>query len=285
MGSALNIRCRWWLGALTFAALWPAVGSSAGAETVTVRTQSLVGTNSAAARKDALETLPMDKLDQAGQAKVRNVLANVTIFRRLPVQVIDCDPDIYLFAVRHPDAIVSIWETLKLSQLKLRQADDNTFRAVETDGTTVSFEYLYQSHDTHIIYAEGTYTGALLQRSVKGSCLVILRTGYVRGTDGRYFITSRIDSFLNVEPGAIEIVTKTIQPLAGRVADNNFIQTIAFLGSLSRTAEVNHEGVQRLAARLEHVRPEVREELAALASRVAQKSVVAATSHVEAKRD
>ena len=65
--------------------------------------------------------MPLDKLDAQGRAKVHAVLANITIFRRMPVRVVDCDPDLYLFLVRHPDVVINIWNTLKISQLQLKQ--------------------------------------------------------------------------------------------------------------------------------------------------------------------
>jgi hypothetical protein len=194
----------------------------------------------------------------------------------MPVRVIDCDPDLYLFLVRHPDVVVNIWEVLKISQLQLRQIGPNQYRLVEPEGTTVNFEYLYRSHDTHIVYAEGAYTGRLLQREVKAKGLLVLKTGYVRETDGRYYITNRLDAFLSVEPGAVELVTKTFQPLLVKVGDNNFTQSVAFLGSLSQTAEVNSRAVQNLAGKLTGVQPELRKKLAELAENIAARSKTAA---------
>ena len=62
-----------------------------------------------------------------------------------------------------------------------------------------------------------------------------------------------MDCFLNIEPGGAELWTKTVSPLVGKTVDNNFMQTLAFVSSLSRTAEVNDRGVQRLAMQLKHV--------------------------------
>lgn len=229
------------------------------------------GTSDAKSRQEAMRSIPWDKLDADQKAKAKAVLDNVSVFRRLPMRAIDCDPDLYLFLVRHPDVIVNIWETLKLTQLSVKQIGPQKFRAVESDGTTITFEYLYRTHDTHVVYAEGVYTGPVLGREVKGSGLVILKSGYVRETDGRYYVTSRMDTFLNVEAGAVELVAKTIMPLAGKVADNNFTQSVAFLGSLSRTAEVNPSGVHRLASKLT-VKPEVRIELMELTDTVAKRA-------------
>jgi len=256
-----------------FSAAALGVGSLVAADTTaTGRANPFQATTSLAARQDAIRSIPLAKMNAQAQAKVNAVLSNVTVFRRLPVRVIDCDPDLYLFLVRHPDVVVNIWETLKLSQLQVRQTGADTFRMVDGDGTTANFEYIYRSHDTHIVYAEGAYTGAVLARPVKGRGLIILKTGYVRETDGRSYITNRMDVFVSVEPGAAELVARTLHPLVGKIVDNNFSQSVAFVGSLSRTSEVNSRGVQRLAEKLTHVQPEFRRQLAELTGGVAERT-------------
>lgn len=229
------------------------------------------GNSGESVRLSAIQSLPLDKLDVQGRAKVHAVLANVTIFRRMPVRVIDCDPDLYLFLVRHPDVVVNIWNTLKISQLQLKQTGPDEFRIKETAGIAADLEYLYISHDTHLIYAEGAYEGTTFGRQVKGNGVFLLKSGYIREPDGRYYISSRLDAFISVEPSAVEIVAKAIHPLLGFTADNNFSQTIAFAGSLSRTAELNYRGVQRLATQLNSVQPDVRVEFFKLAQQISEK--------------
>jgi hypothetical protein len=237
-----------------------------------VRANPRRATTSPAARQSAVQSIPVEKLDAEARAKVASVLSNFSVFRRMPIRVVDCDPHLYLFLLRHPDVVVNIWEVLDVSRLKLRQIGPDTYRIAESANTLATVEFLYRSHDTHVVYAEGTYDGPLFARSIKGSCLMVLKTGYVRETDGRYYITSRLDAFVRVEPGGAELLTKTIHRLVGKVADTNFTQTVAFLGILSRTAEVNCRGVQRLAAKLTRVEPEVRLRLAELAADIARKS-------------
>jgi hypothetical protein len=224
-----------------------------------------------AVKQSVIQSIPLDKLDVQGRTKVRNVVSNVTMFRRLPVQVVDCDPDLYLFAVRHPDVIVNTWRALKISQLQLVETGTDKFQMKEVSGTTANLEILYKSHDTHILYADGFYEGAIFKQKVRGQAIFVLKTGYVRETDNRYYITSRLDSLLSVDPGAVELVTKTIQPIIGKIADNNFNQTVGFVSSLSRTIELNSLGVQRMALQLPDVRPEVRGQFASLADTIAQK--------------
>ena len=100
--------------------------------------------------------------------------------------MVNCDPDLYLFLVRHPDVVVNIWEILGVSQLQLRQIDIDTFRIVEAEGTAATLEYLYHSRDLQIVYGKWTYTGPLLARKITGNCLAVLKTGYSKDSDGKY---------------------------------------------------------------------------------------------------
>jgi hypothetical protein len=238
---------------------------------IVTHSNALEATTSDAARRDAIRSIPFDKLSADDRAKVDAVLSNVSLFRRMPTRVVDCDPEMYVFLVRHPDVVVNIWEMFKISRLKLREVDDGEFRVTESAGASATIRFVYQSHDTHVIYGEGVYQGPLLTRAVKGRGVLVLKNGYVRETNGRYYITSRMDSFLSIEPAGAEIVTKTISPVLGKTVDNNFIQTLAFVGSLSRTAEVNSRGVQRLGQQLTHVPPEVRARFVELAAEMPQK--------------
>ncbi len=229
-------------------------------------------TTSRSARQSAIRSIPFDRLDADARAKVNSVLSNVTVFRRMPTRVIDCDPKLYLFIVQHPDVVVNVWEVLGISKLRMRQVDAERYQVSEPTGTSGTAEFLYRSHDTQVVYAKGTYKGPLLPQPVNGRVLMILKTGYVLETDGRHYITTRLDTFLNVERGAVELLTKTFHPLVGSTADSNFVQSISFVGALSRTAEVNTRGVQRLSVKLQKVQPHYREKLASLAAEIGKRA-------------
>ena len=258
--------------------VWLAAGWAAAALAATSSSDALQGTSSTAVRRTAVESIPFEKLDADSRDKVNSVLSNVSIYRRLPVRMVNCDPDLYLFLVRHPDVVINIWEVLGVSQLQLRQIDIDTFRVVEAEGTSATLEYLYHSRDLQIIYGKWNYTGPLLARKITGTCLAILKTGYTKDVDGKYYTTSRMDGFLSVDSGGAEILARTLQPLVVKNIDNNFIQTVAFLGSMSKTAEVNMGGMQRLAGRLAHVQPETRQQLSAVVASVAHRAAAKAAA-------
>lgn len=226
----------------------------------------------AEAKAQAIQSIPRELLDPQALAKVDAVLADTAMYRRLPIRVMPCDPDMYLFLVRHPDVVVNIWDVLKMSNLAMEQTGPTTFDMVDNAGTEGTVEFLYQSADTHIILSEGRYRGPMIKKPITGRSVVVLKTGYVREPDGRYFITSRLDAFVQVDHEGLELLTKTIHPLVGKVADVNFTQTVAFVGSLSKTAEVDPDGVRRLAGQLDKVSPDVARRFAQISDKVAIKA-------------
>ena len=158
--------------------------------------------------------------------------------------------------------------------MAVKQIDEKTFSVVDRTGTCGTAEFLHSSPTTHIIYTEGAFEGAPLTIPARGRTLLVLKSGYVLEPDGRYYVTTRLDAFVQIEHGGLELLTKTFQPVVGRVADMNFMQTAGFLGSLSRTAEVNASGMERLAGKLTQVQPKVRARFVQLSTQVAERAAL-----------
>ena len=118
----------------------------------------------------------------------------------------------------------------------------------------------------------GYYEGALLKKKVTGRCVMVMRSGYARGADQRTYVANRLDLFLQIDNLAADVVTRTLSPWVGKVADANFHESCVFASKLSQTAEQNNPGVQRLAERLTKVEPAVRDEFAKVAAAVPQRA-------------
>jgi len=259
------------------------LSGEAGAASPTSRPNPLKADTSQASRRNALNTIPFDKLTSEDRSRLRLVVAPNSIFRRLPIQVTPCDPEMYFFLVRNPDVVVNIWQVLGVTALDGKKIGPGTYRVSDGEGMHGVLCYLYSDHETHLIYTEGYYEGPLLNKRIECRSLVILKSGYIREPDGRYYITSRLDTFTRLAPVGAEFAAKTFHPLVGKVADHNFAQTAAFVGSLSRTAELKPQSVVRLAHKLNKVEPEIRQQFADLSWRVAQKAVKQA-AHEEPRR-
>lgn len=265
-GEAGRLSRRAWLrGALAGAALTgiaPHARAEDGAE----------ATSSRRTRDEAVREIPFDKLGRSARSRIDQVLADVTIFRRLPLQVFPCDPTLYLFLLDYPEVVVNIWQVLDMTQVSLERTSATTFRADDGAGSRGTVEVLHRTPTRHLIYSEGAYEGPLFQRPLRGRCVLLLSTDYVRGAQSKTVVRSRLDTFIQLDHVAVEAVLKTFQPLVGKLADHNFRETASFIELLNRTAEQNPPGIERLAERLTSVPPEARERFVEVALAASQRA-------------
>jgi hypothetical protein len=222
-------------------------------------------TTSWAARDEAIQSIPFDKLGRDMRGRIATVINNASIFRRLPTQSVDCDPDLFVFLVRNPEVVVDIWRVMGITNMTLDRNGPDRYRASDGQGTTGNVEFAFRSSDLHVIYSEGMYDGPMFPTKLRGQCVMVLKTVSAHDSGGRAFVTNRLDAFLRIENLGAEIVAKTLQPHLGKTADHNFSETSSFVGTLAHTAETNPNGVSRLAQRLGHVEPQVRQQFADLA--------------------
>jgi len=279
--SAVTRTCRWpgvarWLRVAAIIGLLGAgiVGTQPGrADGLLTRDEDpYEASTSRKTRREALDSIPLERLKPEDRKLAEQVLSDISIFRRLPTQVVRCDPDLYLFLLHHPDVVVGIWQAMGISQIRVEQTGPDTFSLVDHMGTVGKAKYLYRSSDLHILYTQGVYDGPLMAKPAQGSGILVLRTSYVIEPDGRYYITARLDAFMHIDNLGLEMVTKVFHPLLGKIADFNFQQTYAFVSSLSRTAEVNIAGIEHVATKLTGVRPEVRDQFVEYSRKVAEKA-------------
>jgi hypothetical protein len=239
------------------------------------------GTTNYQARQDSIRLLPLAKLDNQQRAKVQQLTTDSSIFRRLPTQSIECDPDFYGFLIEHPEVIVNIWSVLGISDVKIKRIGENTFDANDGAGTLGKVEFLYRSRDTHLLYGEGTYEGRLFTKKVRGRCLLLLKTAYLPQSNGNYFITCRLDAFMQLDNVGVDMLAKTFQPFVGQIADHNFRETTGFVESLYRAAEINYSGMQALSQKLTLVQPEVRKGFVEVSEQVAVRAALATTEELD----
>jgi hypothetical protein len=211
------------------------------------------GNTSRQARDDAARAIPLAQLSADDRAKVNAVLEDVTLFRRLPTQTIECDMHLYRFLIEHPEVVISMWRVMGITDIHLSRLDDSSFEADDRAGTRGKLRYLLRSPELHLIYGEGKYEGALLPKAVRGQGVFMLRSTPYTDRDGRLMMQCRLDSFVRMELVTVEVLARTFQPLVGHVADHNYRETALFLNRIHRAAQVNPEGLTQLVAQLEGV--------------------------------
>lgn len=228
---------------------------------------NLEPTSSNQAREEAKQAIPWRHLDPADRRGVEKLVNDAAIYRRMPTRVIDCDPELFNFLGQHPEVVTEIWRMMGVCQLRLERTGTDTFRATDANGTVGGVRILHGNWNpgaqNHVlVYSEGTYNGKPFPRPVTARTVSLLRSGSVVETNGRHYVTARLDTFVVIDRWGAELVAKTIQPLLVSTADHNFVETMNFVSTFSKTAESNPLGMQRLADRLDGLSIDTRQKMA-----------------------
>jgi hypothetical protein len=232
--------------------------------------QSLESSTSTEARKDAMKAIPLTKLSPAHRQAVQAVLNDVSLFRRLPTQVVDCDSQMFTYMAQNPEVLVEIWRELGITQVTLDRIDETSFRLADGAGTTGKLYIVEQTCQDNaqnriVMYAEGGYEGKPFANPLRAQCVLLLRSGSLIETNGRNYVAARLDSFIHIDRASLEIFAKVVHPLVGKTADRNFTDTIKFVGGFSQAAEIQPERIEHLATSLTGVSSSRRKQLITIA--------------------
>lgn len=229
---------------------------------------------SRAAREEAVKELPLKYLQESMRARIEEIVAKPTIYRRLPIEVIPCDPELYLFLVRYPEVVVNMWQLMGVTNAQIKRTGVYAYDAADGAGTQSKVELLYGTREKHLFLAEGYYDGPILPRRITGRCVLLLSTAYSRDAQQRSYVSNQLDVFLQLDRAGIELVAKTLHPLMGKTIDTNFTESARFISQLSHAAQTNGAGVQVLVTRLTNIDPDVRLRFAQLTTNVHQRAAL-----------
>jgi hypothetical protein len=233
---------------------------------------------SRAARDEAQREVPLGSLPEPLRSKIRQIVTRPTIYRRMPIEVVPCDPDLYVFLVRYPEIVVSMWQLMGVTKVTLHRKGPYAYDAQDGAGTVSQVELVYGTREKHLFLAEGHYEGPLLPRRVTGRCAALLTSAYSLDPQQQDYVSNQLDVFLQIDNVGAELVAKTLHPLMGKTVDSNFSETIRFVSQVSHVAESNGPGVQRLVTRLANVDPSVRERFAQITTTLNQRAIMKAMS-------
>lgn len=229
--------------------------------------------STSSSRDSAIQELGRVPLQPEGRQTVEWVLANMGVYRRMPVEQMPCDPTLYRFCVENPDVVIAIWEVLKVTQLRAERKSPDLFHIYDTAGMDGYVQMLHHSENRHVAFVDGMYQGSFFQGKIRGRGILLLASNYRQGEDGTPWVDCQMDAFFNVEPGGVEFLTRTLMPVVGKTADTNFEQTVGFLAHLSRTAKERPATIPWLAQQMEAVPSEVRNQLVAITAPTASNTL------------
>ena len=231
-----------------------------------------VGT--AAHRKSIIDALPLDRLTPDARQRILSIAEKPTLFRQLPREAITCDPDMFLFLTRNPDALVGLWDLMGVTQVQSQRVGPFQIEASDGVGTLCKVDLVYGDDHQHIFVVNGSYDGRMTPKTINGKGVFVLNSSYAKAADGRTTVYGTLDCFVQLESLGMDLIVRTLSPIIGRSADSNYSQTAAFIAQVSQSSAENPSGMLDIASRLPQVDPPTRQLFADTIVTVARRSDV-----------
>lgn len=227
------------------------------------------GTSSSKAEASAKNSIPYDQLSQEHQQFIHKVVDGRTIFRRMPIEHVSSDPELFLYLVNRLDLLLDVWSELDKPGVRLRQTGEHTYVATDSHGTNMKVEFVHRSAGRHVLTFDGVYKGPLVKRGFTGRGVVILQSVYVRNAAGGCDIANRLDLFMQIDNTGVAILARVANLLAGDFADDTFRDATEFLSKVDNLARTDPQSLVNVCGTLDKVHPEIRKQFTQIVSRVA----------------
>ena len=232
-----------------------------------------VSSSSKRDRQAVLGKIPFQAISKEAQQKILPILKKPSIYRRLPVETIRCDKDLHVFLVRHPEVVVNTWQLMGITQVTTSRVAPYVLKANDGAGTKSTVELVYGTPNLHVFYGQGMYEGTLLRNKVSADVVMVVQSDYGNDQNGLPTVTERLDVFVRVHQLGAKIVAKTLVPIFGKAADQNFVESARFLTRLHDAAENNSAGITQMANKMQNVDPQIRKKFSQIAQQVAHRAV------------
>ena len=228
-------------------------------------------TSSYSQRQQVIKGLPLKRLTPQAQNRILAVAKSPTLYRRLPTQAIDCDREMFLFLTRKPEVMVGMWDLMGITKVKTKRIGPYQLEAQDGSGTDCQVDLVYGDPSMHIYVAEGSYDGPMVAKPIRGKGVFILRSSYAQSADRRTTVTGTLDCFVQIENLGADLLARTLSPLIGRSADNNFIETARFMAQVSQASEKNPLAMVDVAHRMNQVTEPTKRQFIDVISTVARR--------------
>lgn len=212
-------------------------------------------------REQALQALKTVELTSSGRQTANEITNQMSLYRRLPECRFEIEPETYDYFIGNPDVVVSLWQTMGISAINVRQISQYHYQMNNSDGTASDLYFIRRSNDSNIVYCDGQFKSPFLKAPISAKGLFCLYHKYEKQADGTTFVRHHADVFVSFPNVAVETAAKLIAPVSNYIADRNFQEISLFMHTMSLTMARQPTWVQEQAARLRGVRPDQAQQL------------------------
>ena len=226
------------------------------------------GTSSAATRRKAIASLPLEKLSQNDRKRVERILKSIDLYRALPKLEFEVEPSVYRYFAQNPDVAVGIWRVMRISKFDVRRTGPDTFSAKSGDGTEGKLEFLYRSDRESLVLCHGLYKSPFLPKTIRAEALFHFKTEHAQRDDGTPVARHAGTMFVAFPSQTVGTVARIVSPVSNLIMDRNFREISLFVHMMSLAMQKQPSWVKHLADSLDGVPDAQKNELLKLTAQV-----------------
>jgi hypothetical protein len=220
--------------------------------------------SSKASRKAACDALPLSGMSEEHRRRVLQVVNSSSMYRELPTLQFDIDPRVYHFFMDHPEAAVSIWRVMKISEFQMRQTGPDSYESDDSEGTRGLIDVAYRSPSEVVVLCDGAYKSTLLPSSIKACGVLHVNVAFEQRPDGTTCATHRARLFVYFPSQTVETVARLMSPVSNAIIDQNFREVSLFLYMMSTAMSRQPGWMEAVSNRMENVSEERKTQIMAV---------------------
>ncbi len=187
------------------------------------------GSSSRALKAEAVSQIPMQQLSEESRGTVNDVLENLSLFRRMPTIQLEADRRVYEYFTSHPDAAVSFWRAMGISEVQMWQTGPLEYETDTKQGTWGEVKVLLRSQNSYVLTCSGEFQGPSSIKPIQAFALLHLQPKYLDNG----MVTHTLDLFVAFPSQTVETIAKLISPVSNKIADRNFEEISLFIEMIS----------------------------------------------------
>ena len=226
------------------------------------------GSSSRSERKTAESVLPLNRIAPAYARQVSEIVRKPHMFRRLPEISLQVEPSTYQYFTEHPDAAVSIWRVMDISNFTMYQTAANRYEASAGDGSYGTTHVLHRTPTECLLLCNGVYKSPLLVKPIEANCLLHVQTSFHTDQMGRKIASHQASVFANFPSKTVTAAAKVISPVTNGIMDRNFVEISIFLQMMSTAMQRQPDWVEQVAGRMDGVLDDSKRQLVTVTHQV-----------------
>lgn len=185
----------------------------------------------------SVSKLPLEQFAGPHGARTKEILERPLVYRRGPIEVIACQPELLEYLVDHPAVAADYWKRLGLEVSEVESIPDG-FRCRDGKRSSVSFHVVFASEELRVLYCIGEAKQPLLPAPLRAELVIVQRFRIARRADGRCYLVQQLEGFASAKGPALKAAMKLGKSVSQQVVDQCLQEMTIYFTVISRVMEI-----------------------------------------------